>query len=199
MYLHTPTLTQASEQDIRDLFPNVSFPAVFEPPADYMPVVLTPPPAYDHLVDDVQPAAPVFSQGQWHQQWEVVALAPSIAAGNLAIAKDAKNLEIDEARASANQTFFVYGGKQISCNSLSRSDIDAINGSVALNGTMPPNWPGAWKAIDKSFVLIPDVATWKAFYAAMVDQGMANFAHSQALKTQLAAATTAAQIAAVTW
>ena len=33
----------------------------------------------------------------------------------------------------------------------------------------------------------------------MVVQGMTNFAHSQTLKTQLAAATSSAQLAAVVW
>jgi hypothetical protein len=129
--------------------------------------------------------------------WDGTTFSAPVA--DIAALKTAKNAEINLARATANQTSFTYSGKLIACDQLSRSDIDATNGSVALNGAMPPAWPGAWKAMDNSYVAIPDVATWKAFYAAMVAQGTANFGKAQTLKTQLAAATTAAQIAAVVW
>lgn len=87
----------------------------------------------------------------------------------------------------------------ISCDQLSRSDIDGVNGYVALNGALPPSWPGAWKAVDNTLLTISDVAGWGAFYGSMVATGSANFAHSQTLKAALAAATTAAEIAAIVW
>lgn len=113
--------------------------------------------------------------------------------------KAAKNAEINAARLAANFTSFPYGGKQIACDQLSRSDIDGTNGYVALNGALPPGWPGGWKAMDNTVVVIADLATWKAFYAAMFAQGNANFAHAQALKVTLAAATTAEAIQEITW
>lgn len=117
----------------------------------------------------------------------------------LAQAKVEKNDEINRARAAANSSTFSYGGKTISVDALSRSDIDGANGIISLTGALPGGWPGAWKAVDNTYVLIPDIATWTAFYAAMVTQGTANFAYSQQLKATLAAATTIAEVDAITW
>lgn len=111
--------------------------------------------------------------------------------------KSAKNAAINAARLKANQSHFTFAGKQIAADQLSRSDIDAAHGAILMLGAMPVGWPGGWKAMDNEYVLIPDVATWGQFYGAMVAQGTANFAHAQALKAQLAAATTAEEVAAV--
>lgn len=51
--------------------------------------------------------------------------------------------------------------------------------------------------MDNTYVAIPDKATWVQFYGAMVAAGMTHFNHAQALKSQLSAATTAAQVEAV--
>ena len=115
----------------------------------------------------------------------------------LADVKVAKNAAIDRARASANTSFFVFQGKQISVDPLSRSDIDAAHGAILLLQAMPPGWPGGWKAKDRTIVPIPDVATWGQFYSAMVSAGTTNFNHSQTLKAQLAAATTIAEVEAI--
>lgn len=124
---------------------------------------------------------------------------PAEIAAALVLLKTAKNMQINEWRALANQTHFTHTGKQIACDPLSRSDIDAVAASIALTGAFPASFPGAWKAMDNSYVLLPDVAAFKALYSSMTAQGTANFAHSQALKTTLAAATTAAQVDAITW
>jgi hypothetical protein len=110
-----------------------------------------------------------------------------------------KNADINVARAKANTGTFEHAGKTFSCDPLSRSDIDGVNGEVALTGALPQTFPGAWKAVDNTFLPIADVAAWTAFYRAMVAQGAANFAHAQQLKAQLAAATTAEEIAAIVW
>jgi hypothetical protein len=115
----------------------------------------------------------------------------------LAEVKAAKNNAINQARATANTSTFPFQGKQIAVDQLSRSDIDATHGAILMLQALPPDWPGAWKAVDNDFVPIPDVATWGQFYGAMVAQGTANFSHSQALKAQLAAASTVAEVEAV--
>lgn len=111
--------------------------------------------------------------------------------------KARKNAAINAARLKANQSHFVFMGKQIAVDPLSRSDIDAAHGAWLLAGGPPPDWPGGWKAISNAIIPIPDMATWAAFYGAMVAKGTANFAHAQALKAQLAAATTAEEVEAV--
>jgi hypothetical protein len=113
--------------------------------------------------------------------------------------KARKKVEINAARLAANWTSFPYGGKDIACDQLSRGDIDGVNGWIAGLNSLPPGFPNAWKAIDNSYVPITDVATWYAFYGAMLAQGTANFAHSQTLKAQVDAATTEEEVEAIKW
>jgi hypothetical protein len=124
-------------------------------------------------------------------QWEDVR--------TLAESKTMKNEEINAARLAANRSGFVFSGKQIAADELSRSDIDAVAAIVARTGALPVDWPGAWKAVDNTFIPIADVATWDAFYAAMYATGLANFATAQGLKAQLASATTAEEVMAISW
>ncbi len=113
--------------------------------------------------------------------------------------KASKNEEINAARLAANFSRFAHAGKFFACDQLSRSDIDGTNGYVAINGALPPGWPGGWKAIDNTYTVIADVDAWKAFYASMFAAGNANFAHAQVLKAQLAAASTPEDVAAIQW
>ena len=118
---------------------------------------------------------------------------------DLATLKSAKNAEINAARLAANFSTFTHAGKTFACDQLSRSDIDGTNGFVSLYGTMPPGWPGGWKAVDNTYTPITTVNDWKAFYASLFAAGNANFAHAQALKAALSNATTAEQVAAIHW
>ena len=120
-------------------------------------------------------------------------------APSLAELKAAKNAEINTARLVANRGTFTHAGKAFACDELSRSDIDGANGMIANLGAMPPGWPGGWKAVDNTYLPITTVAEWKAFYASMFAAGTGNFAHAQALKDALAAATTPEQVAAIVW
>ena len=115
----------------------------------------------------------------------------------LADLKAAKNQAINLARAAANQSWFVFQGKRIAVDALSRSDIDAAHGSILMLQALPPGWPGGWKSMDNEICQIPDVATWGQFYGTMVAAGTANFNHAQTLKAQLAAASTPAEVEAV--
>lgn len=110
--------------------------------------------------------------------------------------KAEKNAAINAARLRANQSHFTFMGEQIATDPLSRSDIDGAHGDW-LTGQAPQDWPGGWKTMGNSYVPIPDQATWFAFYRAMVAQGTTNFLHAQALKAQLAAATTPSEVEAV--
>lgn len=111
----------------------------------------------------------------------------------------AKELQINDMRAQKNQTSFTYQGKEIQCDLLSMQDIMGINGEVALTGNLPSNFPGAWKTLDNSYVMIPNVATWTQFYQAMVTRGASNFARSQALKNYVNTLDDPDAIAAVNW
>lgn len=134
----------------------------------------------------------VWAGGRW-----VLSDQPPVV--DLSALKAEKNAEINAARLAANFTTFEHAGKLIACDQLSRSDIDGTNGYVALNGSLPVGWPGGWKAVDNSYVVIADVTAWKAFYASMFAAGNANFARAQALKVMLANAGTPEEIEAITW
>jgi hypothetical protein len=136
----------------------------------------------------------------WIERWIARAAeldAPVVV--TLEDAKTAKNAEINADRADANSRTFHHAGREFACDALSRSDIDGINGYVALNGGFPAQFPGAWKAVDNSYYPLPDIESWKSFYAAMVTTGAANFAHAQSLKAQLASATTVEEVEAIAW
>lgn len=136
----------------------------------------------------------------WIERWQAWAAeldAPPVI--TLEEAKASKNAEINAARAEANSRAFPHAGRDFACDALSRSDIDGINGYVALNGDFPPQFPGAWKAVDNSYYPLPDVESWKAFYAAMVATGAAHFAHAQELKALLSSAATIEEVEAIVW
>lgn len=124
---------------------------------------------------------------------------PEQAAATLASAKALKNLQINHWRATANQTTFPHAGKLVACDALSRSDIDAVANSITLTGEFPVGFPGAWKATDNTYIMLPDVAAFKAMHASMTLQGTINFGRSQTLKADLAAATTLEQVNAIAW
>lgn len=113
--------------------------------------------------------------------------------------KARKNTAINQWRAAANQSTFPYAGRLIACDPLSRSDIDGVANHISLFGTFPPDFPMAWKALDNTYVPLPDIDAFKAMYQAMAAQGSANFDRSQALKRALGSATDAAEVAAIAW
>jgi hypothetical protein len=123
---------------------------------------------------------------------------PPIAADLVAL-KAAKNEQINASRASANLSTFPHAGKQIACDALSRSDIDGVANNIALFGEFPDGFPGGWKATDNTMIPLVDVNAFRAMYASMTAQGTANFNHAQALKAQLAAASTPDDVDAIEW
>ena len=146
---------------------------------------------------DAQRAAKAARPGAW-AQWSNASMQ-WLDPRSLQDLKAQKNSQINAARLAANQASFSHAGKAVACDPLSRSDIDATKGYVSLNGVLPADWPGGWKALDNSYLPIADVDAWKAFYASMFAQGNANFAHAQTLKGQLDSASTTEQIQAITW
>lgn len=127
---------------------------------------------------------------------DIIEDSPNIA---LDVAKAAKYNEINSARLAANQSSFTYAGEKIACDTLSRSDIDGTNGYISLMGEFPQGWVGQWKTISNTYVPIATINDWKLFYAAMVDQGQANFMYAQGLKQVLASTTAVNQVNSIFW
>lgn len=143
-------------------------------------------------------AAAKAERPSWRGTWSNATMA-WVDGRVLADSKALKRLQINAWRLAANRSTFNYGGKTFACDELSRSDIDGVQGRVARLGALPAWFPGAWKAVDNTFLSIPDVATWDAFYDAMCLQGAINFLHSEALKSLVSAAVTNAGVEAITW
>jgi hypothetical protein len=115
----------------------------------------------------------------------------------LELAKTDRAALVNEWRREYSFGFFEFQGKEISCDQLSRSDIDGINGYVALNNALPPGWAGQWKCRDNTFIAIPDAATWRELYEAMVNQGQAAFVRAQQLKAQIQACTSLEEVLSI--
>jgi hypothetical protein len=73
MYINTKTKQYPiSEQDIRNVNPNTSFPAVFQAPDEYAIVFAVPKPEYNRVTEVVIETAPELTKkGTWQQTWEV--------------------------------------------------------------------------------------------------------------------------------
>lgn len=123
----------------------------------------------------------------------------ALRAPDLLALKIAKNADINAWRAVANLTTFPHLGKLVACDQVSRSDIDAVANHIALFGTFTPDFPGAWKATDNTYLPMSEIEQFKAMYQSMAAQGTANFNHAQALKLQLALADTADEIVSIEW
>jgi hypothetical protein len=73
-YINTTTNHYpVSEQDIRNLFPNTSFPKVFQAPEGYENVFISPKPEYDINTQVVVEIVPTLSaRDDWEQTWSVI-------------------------------------------------------------------------------------------------------------------------------
>ncbi len=142
------------------------------------------------------------AEDRWVANWLVIDLTEeelAQAAAALAAAKAAKMASIDAAHNLADSSSFPYLGKQISVNALAIRKMFATSGYIGMFGELPPDWPGAWLCTDGSPIMMPVVDDFKAMYAAMYAQGLANLTHGRDLLTALAAATTLAEVAAIVW
>ncbi len=124
---------------------------------------------------------------------------------HLRMLREFKRKKINQWREAANFAYFVYKGKRIACDRLSRSDIDGTNGEIIgltiihNEPRLPLNWIGKWKAIDNEYVDITTVVEWKEFYSAMFNCGTLNFAKAQYLKAIVESTGSLQDIMNITW
>lgn len=80
MYINTTTLQQFSEQDIRKLFPNISFAQQFTPPDGYL-YIFPAPSNHDPITQEaVQTTPELTGLGHWEQRWTITNIAPEVIA-----------------------------------------------------------------------------------------------------------------------
>lgn len=83
-YINEDTLEfPVYEDQIKALFPNVSFATVFEPTEPFARVYLGTKPAHDRILDDLRLSAPEKIEGVWTQNYEVVPLDAAQVQENL--------------------------------------------------------------------------------------------------------------------
>ena len=76
-YINTTTgQYPVTQQQITQAYPNTSFPTPFVPPAEYQVVLQSPQPSYDQITQGVREIAPVETDGQYYQAYEVYDLDP---------------------------------------------------------------------------------------------------------------------------
>lgn len=73
-YINTETQQYPiTETQIRELFPNVSFPVPFVPPSGFAPVFPVPQPSYDPVVQVAAEGKPVLTEkGHYEQSWDLI-------------------------------------------------------------------------------------------------------------------------------
>lgn len=170
-------------------------------------VELADPPAFDAATRKlVRAALKPADGGGFAQGWEPVLLTveeldakAAEYAVQLELLRAKKVADINQARVRADASYFTFADKQIDVDESSMRQILAITGYVALFGTYPPVFPGAWKTMDNSYLALPDVDTWKALIQAMTTQGTENFLKQQALKAEIAKAASMAAVEAIGW
>lgn len=88
-YINTETLAYPlSEQDIRNAFPNTSFPSPFQAFAPYAPVLESPTPDYNAMTQGYREVTPTEdSLGNWMRTYEVYDLSPEQIQANEDTAK----------------------------------------------------------------------------------------------------------------
>jgi len=82
-YINTQTLVYPVTQfEIQAEYSNTSFPTPFVAPAPYVPVMLTPQPAFDPITQAIVEGTPEQTAGDWYQTWTVIDLTPEQIAAN---------------------------------------------------------------------------------------------------------------------
>ena len=77
IFINTQTLAYpVTQEQIQAEYPNTSFPTPFVAPEPYETVFDSPQPSYDPATQYVQQIAPLLTDGQYYQAWEVLTLSP---------------------------------------------------------------------------------------------------------------------------
>lgn len=134
-----------SQLDIQNATPNVSYPIPFNPGEDYAEVKPSPVPACNTLVETIKEVEPKLVNGEYIQQWEVVALTDDEIASNMVSVKLAMWDEIQQKRSEVKEGGVQVGGKWFHTDDASR--IQYI-GMLLLGEALPEGvW---WKTMDTS-------------------------------------------------
>ena len=170
MYINTQTQTQHSEQDIRALYPNVSFPHQFVPPDEYAYIFPAPQPTYNALTERVQAAAPVLTNlGHWEQRWEV---APRFV--DYTDADDVLHTAADQIAAETERLRLASVPQSVTMRQAARALLEAglLDEVEALVATLPRAYQIDWErasTVERSNPLVEVVRQQKSMTDAQID------------------------------
>jgi len=140
------------------------------------------------------------ADGHWYRNFETIPRSLEEIDALVKTERRLADMRINAGREAANYNYFLFQGKRIACDTLSRSDLDGTNHHINnRGGVMPTNWVGGWKTKDNEVIPFNDVETWRAMYGSMYDQGQINFMHSQTLKAMVQQASTLQAIRNIDW
>lgn len=170
MYINTTTQTQHSEQDIRTLFPNVSFPYPFVPPDGYAYVFPAPHPTYNAITERVQAAAPVLTNlGHWEQTWEVVPRFVDYTDANNVLHTASEQIAAETERLRLASVPASVTMRQ-ACRALLAADL--LDDVEALVATLPREYQIEWQragTVERSNPLVEIVRQQKSMSEADID------------------------------
>ncbi len=179
-YINTQTLDYPiSEYQIKQEFPNTSFPMPFVPPDGYAEVLKTDIPVFNKYTQSVVEQTPELINGQWRKKWQIIDLPQSECDAKLQLARSNRWEEIKNIRDNKNQNGgFPAAGKWFHSDTFSRSQ---YLGMVLAGETLPAI---LWKTMDGSFVETTPALAQQIFSSAFI-QDTNMFAYAESLKAQV--------------
>ena len=180
MYINTQTLAQLSEQEIRALTPNTSYPVPFVAPDGYAYVFPSPQPTYNPVTQRVQQTAPELTVlDKWEQRWEVVSIytdqqdEDDAVAAHLATLRASKVAAIKAERDRRRFNGVFVSGKWIHTDTYSRTQ---WMGMVMMGASVPAI---EWTTMDGTSITTSQVLAGAVFQAtATLDTALFAFAKS---------------------
>ena len=180
MYIHTQTLIQRTESEIRALTPNTSYPVPFPVPEGYAYVFPTAQPAYNPVTQAVQQTTPELTVlDTWEQRWEVVEIYQNqqdkddaIAASLIPI-RAARHVAIRAERDRRKFNGVFVSGKWIHTDTYSRTQ---WMGMVMMGAGIPAI---EWTTMDNTSITTSQALAGAVFQAtATLDSTLFAFAKS---------------------
>ncbi len=195
-YINTNTLEyNITEDEIKSLFPNTSFPESFTPPSGYQLVFPTPQPSINRfqIAREIQPL--LTDKGFYEQQWEVVdkfqdlTTKSNLESIELANYKQELKQIVVKKREDNEMAGFTYNGKEYD------SDLKAIIriSNAAQVAVTNPNFSVFWTAKDNTESLLTG-AELIELQAALVAHISIIHINSRTLKQQIDSASTLAEL-----
>lgn len=180
MYINTQTLAQLSEQEIRALTPNTSYPVPFVAPDGYAYVFPSPQPTYNPVTQRVQQTAPELTVlDKWEQRWEVVSIytdqqdEDDAVAANLATLRASRIVQIKAERDRRKFNGVLVSTKWIHTDTYSRTQ---WMGMVMMGASVPAI---PWTTMDNTSITTSQALAGAVFQAtATLDSTLFAFAKS---------------------